>query len=240
MKFYSLIHQQVNFSSILAALTIFILTTDSLAQGEDDAGNSNPIPTRTYKPDYPENLRNQGVVGNAVIKFTINKTGTVVNPEVVSATHEAFGTTSLAAIKHWQFLPARQNGDIVSKEVQLPFNFNLSLEEQLTYKIGRDVFTRVRGKVYTVDKLTVSPTQVNTVFPVYPKELKDSGLKGEAKVKFIINKEGLVINPKIVSTDHEGFRFSALIASLNLKFDPVKLKGRTINVEMEKSFNFSE
>ncbi len=240
MKFHFLFPRPVNFPGIIAALIIVILTTGSLTQGLDEKGNSNPVPTRTYKPDYPENLRNQGITGNAVIKFTINKQGSVVDPEVVSATHEAFGAASMDAIRQWQFLPARKNGKIVSKQVQLPFNFTLTLEEKLTNRIGREVFTKVRGKIYKADKLDTSPAPINTVSPVYPDELKDSGIEGEAQVKFIINKEGLVMNPKIVSTDHEKFGPSALMASLTLKFDPVELKGKRINVEMERSFTFSE
>ena len=225
---------------MLAALIIVIFTTGSLTQGSDEGENSNPVPTRTYKPDYPEDLRNQGITGNAVIKFTINKQGSVVDPEVISTTHKAFGTSSMDAIRQWQFFPARKNGKVVSKQVRLPFNFTLTLEEQLTNKIGREVFTKVKGKIYKADKLETSPTPINTISPVYPDELKDSGIEGEALVKFTINKEGLVMNPKIVSTDHDKFGPSALMASLNLKFDPVELKGKPINVEMERSFSFSE
>ena len=240
MKLDSLFRRPVNFPGVLAAVIILILTTGSLTQGNDGAGNSNPIPTRTYKPDYPENLRNQGIIGNALVKFTINKQGSVVNPEVVSATHEAFGAASMDAVRQWQFIPGRKDGSIVSKQVQLPFNFTLTMEEQLSNKAGREVFTKVRGKIHKADKLDASPTPMNTVSPVYPDKLKDSGIEGEAQVKFIINKEGLVINPKIVSTDHEEFGPSALMASLNLKFNPVELEGKPINVEMERSFTFSE
>ena len=240
MKFDFPFLREVNYPGIFAPVIILILITGSLAKGNDDTGNSNPKPTRTFKPDYPENLRNQGVMGNAVIKFTISKQGSVINPVVVSATHEAFGTASLDAVRQWQFIPARKNGEIVSKQVQLPFNFTLTLEEQLTAKMGREVFTKVKGKIYKAHKLKKSPAQKNMALPIYPKELKGSGIEGEAQVKFTIDKEGLVINPEIVSTDHEKFGPNALIASLKLIFEPVKLNGKTIYVEMERSFRFSE
>ncbi len=247
MKFDFPFHRHANLTAILFIILIILnLTGGAPAYGaygsyrKDDTRNSNPKPTRTFKPEYPEELRNDGITGKAVVKFTINKQGKVIDPEIVSATHEAFGTASMNAIRQWQFIPARKNGEPISKQVQLPFSFTLTLEEQLNSKMGREVFAKVKGKIYKAGKLKNSPAQKNMVFPVYPTELKGSGVEGEATVKFVIDKEGIVINPEIVSTDHEKFGPNALVASLKLEFEPVELDGKLIYVEMEMPFLFAE
>ena len=240
MKSYFLLSRPLNFSGVIVILLILFLTKGSIIQGKDGIGDSHPIPTRTYRPDYPDNLRSQGIVGNALIKFTINKQGSVVDSEVISATHESFGIASIDALRQWQFIPARKNGEIISKQVQQRFKFTLSVEELAEIKVGREVFIKVKGRIIKADELDTSPVPINTVIPIYPEELIDSGIEGEAQVKFIIDKDGYVINPQIMSTDHEKFTLNALIASLKMKFEPVKLKGRFWNVEMEKSFSFSE
>ena len=140
MKSYFLLSRPLNFSGVIVILLILFLTKGSIIQGKAGIGDSHPIPTRPYRPDYPDNLRSQGIVGHALIKFTINKQGSVVDSEVISATHESFGIASIDALRQWQFIPARKNGEIISKQVQQRFKFTLSVEELAEIKVGREVF----------------------------------------------------------------------------------------------------
>jgi len=89
-------------------------------QGETDAG---PRPFVGPAPEYPAKLWNAKVAGKAMVKFTVGRTGRVLNPEVVSATDPAFADSALAAARQWRFLPRIKNGVPVETPVQMPFVF---------------------------------------------------------------------------------------------------------------------
>ena len=61
--------------------------------------------------------------------------------------------------------------------------------------------------------------------PPFPEMLKDSGEEGTAKVKVVINEEGLVTEAEIVSATHEAFGASALEAVRQWTFYPATEDG---------------
>lgn len=74
-------------------------------------------------PEYPAALEKQRIEGDAVVAMRISRTGTVVDPEVKSATDPAFGQAALAAIRQWRFLPGVKDGHPAEAKVEMPFHF---------------------------------------------------------------------------------------------------------------------
>lgn len=82
-----------------------------------------PVPVRTVPPDYPNELRREGVSGIVTVKCTIDEQGNVQNPEVEKSTNGAFEKPAIAALKKWKFKPAKQDGNPVSTKVSIPIKF---------------------------------------------------------------------------------------------------------------------
>lgn len=85
--------------------------------------NAAPKPFIGPVPEYPEKLRRAKVTGTAMIRFTISRTGRVLNPEIKSASDPGFGDAALAAARQWRFLPKVQDGIPVQTVAQMPFTF---------------------------------------------------------------------------------------------------------------------
>src|SRR2546425_1072447 len=82
-----------------------------------------PVPVRTVAPDYPTELRRDGVSGLVMVKCTINEQGDVVEPQVEKSSNGAFDEPALKALRKWKFKPAKQDGTPVAIKVSIPIKF---------------------------------------------------------------------------------------------------------------------
>ena len=84
-----------------------------------------PRPFLQIAPTYPDDLRGTGVVGRATVLFVVDEKGNVINPEIESATNEAFAAAALDAIRQWKFLPGMVDGVAVKTRMRQPFSFTV-------------------------------------------------------------------------------------------------------------------
>lgn len=82
-----------------------------------------PIPVRTVAPDYPDELRREGVSGLVMVKCAIDQQGNVTETSVEKSSNPAFEKPALAAVKKWKFKPAKQDGSPVAIKVSIPIKF---------------------------------------------------------------------------------------------------------------------
>ncbi len=208
-------------------------------------------PVHTVQPDFPEELMEEGIEGNAVIKITVTAEGTVGECEVASCDHELFGEAAIAAVKQWTFTPHEVNGQPVDKKVKVPFRFRLTEElkaamrkEQLNRRFGREVFKPLDPKIRVFRAKTLPrnqrPRNVIPLVPLYPPELKGSGKTGKVMVKFCLDVDGKVINPEILSSNDPAFESTALISLLMCQYEPVIRKTKPVYVEIRRPIVFSE
>ena len=77
-------------------------------------------------PVYPVQDKSLGVTGKVEVEFTVDETGAVVNPWVVSSTHRSFEEPTLRAVEKWRFVPGRHHGEVVKFRMCVPVLFNLN------------------------------------------------------------------------------------------------------------------
>lgn len=103
------------------ALTFFLalLTLSAFAQTKTEP----PVPVRTVAPDYPEELRREGLSGLVMVKASIDENGNVTETVAEKSSNVAFEKPALAAVKKWKFKPAKQDGAPVAIKVSIPIKF---------------------------------------------------------------------------------------------------------------------
>ncbi len=104
---------------LLIALTICLSAMPTLMM----AARENPVPVRTVAPEYPREMKNQGVSGLVMVKCTIDEQGNVAETEVSKSSNENFDKFAVAALKKWKFKPARQDGAAITVQVTIPIKF---------------------------------------------------------------------------------------------------------------------
>jgi protein TonB len=106
--------------SFLVALFLSCgLLTPAFAQTKTEP----PVPVRTVAPDYPDELRREGVSGLVMVKCSIDEQGNVTGAEVEKSSNAAFEKPAMAAVKKWKFKPAKQDGSPVAIKVSIPIKF---------------------------------------------------------------------------------------------------------------------
>ena len=106
--------------SILAAL---LLTCGLMAPVFAQTKLEPPVPVRTVPPEYPDELRRDGVSGLVMVKCSIDAQGNVSEAEVEKSSNAAFEKPAVAAVKKWKFKPAKQDGAPVAIKVSIPIKF---------------------------------------------------------------------------------------------------------------------
>ena len=96
-----------------------VLTSAAFAQSKTEP----PVPVRTVPPDYPADLRRDGVSGIVTVKCQIDALGNVTEAEVEKSSNPAFDQPALNAIRKWKFKPARMDGTPTAIRVSIPIKF---------------------------------------------------------------------------------------------------------------------
>lgn len=96
----------------------------------------------------------------------------------------------------------------------------------------------VSGPIFDLKELDVVPAAKTLSPAVFPRELKASGVSGEAKVSFVLDAEGNVHDVEIASSSHPLLADAALAAVSKWKYDPGYKGGAPVNVRMETTMNF--
>ena len=83
-----------------------------------------PTPVKTPPPEYPSNLKREGVSGMVAVKADIDETGAVINCSVSKSSNSGFNEAALTAVKTWKFKPAQKDGAPVKISLVIPIKFN--------------------------------------------------------------------------------------------------------------------
>lgn len=83
------------------------------------------------------------------------------------------------------------------------------------------------------------PKTLKQVSPVYPYFRKRAGLIGVVRIRFVIDKEGRVIDPVVAESNNPWFERPAIDAILQWKFEPAVKNGQPVNTRSGQEFVFS-
>lgn len=74
--------------------------------------------------------------------------------------------------------------------------------------------------------------------PMYPLEALQQGKSGLARVEFIVEADGSVSHPNVVSATRADFGIAASACVKKWKFKPGVKNGKTVRTQMQQSFSF--
>lgn len=164
------------------------------------------------KPEY-----RQGTYANHTVwaKVKVTRTGEAA---LVEDAPTEVGTLIQRALTRWRFAPARRAGEAIDAEVLVPF-----------VVVPPDV---------TPTSQQTPPKVLKTVPPHYPWGLRESGLRGEVVLEFVVDYEGRVRNPAVVRTLNPAFNAAAIAAIRQWRFAPGQIEGRSVNTLMQQAIRF--
>ena len=103
---------------------------------------------------------------------------------------------------------------------------------------GRPDSSNIKN-LFNPSELDRVPEPIVQTQPDYPFELKRAGIDGRVRVGFIVDSQGNVILPYIVSSTNRGFERAAIEALQKWKFRPGMKSGRKVNTRVEQPITFN-
>jgi TonB family protein len=185
-----------------------------------------PVATRVVAPIHPPGLKQDLVSGEAVLECLVDTDGGVQEIKVISESHPGFAAAAEEALQQWEFKPGSIDGQTAPVRIRVPFDFRLSPDEILSSLAGRPVYEEVKETVIPAQQLPAWPRPLQFYSPRYPPEFAGTGKYGKVVVNITIDKEGKVINPRIVKSTYPEFIMPALAAALKLQFPPQVMANR--------------
>lgn len=190
-----------------------------------------PAAKRRVMPVYPYEQLIEGHSGWANASFVIDYSGRPLfaNPE--GASNRAFGKAVVAMIEASEYSPGKRGKHAVMSPSHEEYQF---FEEKLDDGARRVLKELRRGgtTLPQVSQLDERPKAVRQASPVYPRALKDDGLTGQAEIEFVIDREGRVLFPRIVSASHEDFGWAAATAVAQWRFQAPQRHGEKVDAVM--------
>lgn len=196
-----------------------------------------PAPEDNPRPIYPyEQWLNQ-VTGNANVAYAVDETGRVIDIKIWEASEPVFGYALAAAVQGWHFKPATLHGKPAKAIGRFTANFDL-------YQPPGESDIRLLGlirkgqKFSSAGELDAALTPEHQVSPNYPLALASEGLAGETVIEVIIDRDGWVRLPKIISATKAEFGWSAATAVRQWRFAPPRKGGQPVDVRVRVPFGF--
>ena len=113
-----------NLRKILLSFVV-LLAAAVVSRAEDfEKPDNPPVPVRTPPPQYPAQLKRDGVSGMVVVNVVIDADGSVEEVEVRKSTNSEFDAPAVEAVKQWRFKPAKKDGNAIRSKVALPLKFS--------------------------------------------------------------------------------------------------------------------
>lgn len=94
------------------------------------------------------------------------------------------------------------------------------------------------NRVFKLSEVDVIPKRIHIAQPVYPFELRRAGISGSAKVAFVVDKDGKVIDLHIVEATQPGFGEASVKCVKKWTFSPGLKQGRPVAVSMYQVLTF--
>ena len=109
--------------SLTRLLLPILLCAVPLAVVRAETKTEPPVPVRTVAPEYPSEMRREGINGVVMVKCTIDEQGNVADTNVVKSSNAEFDRYAIDALKKWKFKPASEDGKAITISVTIPVKF---------------------------------------------------------------------------------------------------------------------
>jgi TonB family protein len=146
------------------------------------------------EPEYPAQLREQGIAGKVVLKIVIDKSGTVVAASP-SQGNQQLSDLVLAAVRQWKFRPYFFKDKAVEVETTATVDFSQTAPFVTASKPYRGPM-RLR-----VSQGVAQGNLRHKVPPRYPLEAKQRGIQGDVILEITISQTGEVARLTVLEGD---------------------------------------
>lgn len=204
---------------------------------------------------YPEDALKNSVEGGVLVKFVVEKDGSITNSEILRGVSTSLDAEAIRLISQMpQWRPGKLGNKLmrvqVIRLVEFRLDFNYEKEKGQSISITMDeaidtIMMDIDGTYLLVPEMPKylnGPESLHSYIRQnrkYPTDAVNNGIEGRVLVQFIVEKDGSITNPIVVrglypSLDAEAIR---IISSMP-KWTPGKINGQSCRVKYTMPISF--
>jgi TonB family protein len=203
-----------------------------------------PKPKGVISPVYPYELLRKNIEGKAQLTLGINANGKVIEFNVVSSTNPEFALALIAASDAFEFEPAVKDNKPSPSFITYDMHFSGGQIRGQSCVVPSDedryllsVEKKHPDRIFTLKQLDAIPKPLSRKIPLFP--LTATNPTGEAKIEVLIDTEGFVRLPRILSASDPAFGYAATQAVVAWRFESPLVKGKPVIARAVIPFSFS-
>ncbi|HND61684.1 MAG TPA: TonB family protein [Opitutaceae bacterium] len=225
--------------AVPATITMPFIVTYELPAVDPSKRLKIPRVVSQRRPEYPFEMRANGLGAEVRIDFVVDIEGRVRNAYAVRSSNPSFDDAALDAVRQWRFEPGEEDGHPVRVHMQVPVIFQLQGGDQTSIVTTQRPDLSKLPEEYRYD---TAPVPVGIARPVYPYALLRAHKEGRAVVRYVVGPSGEVVYAKVHEASDPEFG-AALLAAVELfVYTPASKAGRPSSalVAFESKFTLDE
>ena len=193
---------------------------------------------------YPTIAQENGIQGRVIVQMVITKEGDVAEAKVVRGVDPNLDAEALRVINSMpKWKPGKQNGEAVNVKYTIPVMFRLSNEtseapESKSASATRETKVDENGIHMVCEEMPEFPGGMRECMNFlgknvkYPATAQEKGIQGRVIVQFVVNRDGSIVEPKVVrGVDPDLDKEALRVISIMPKWKPGKQKGEAVRVK---------
>jgi TonB family protein len=231
---------EMTFDALLARASE-VLEANGITSPDGTPPSVAPEPVVIVDPVWPYETLIKGEGGSAVVSFKVNETGSVSEAEVQEATQPEFGQALVAAVEAGNFNRPIENNRVVRVALARKWEFKaVPMDASDSDPMARLVLAMRRGEIAGAKGLDAKLAPIYRVRPDYPRALKArGGPAGRAEIEFVVDRDGRVRLPRIVTATEPELGWAAATAVAQWIFTPPKRGGEPVDVKVKIPMDFA-
>lgn len=203
---------------------------------------------RTMEVSYPNKLLQQQIdAGEASIMVMVGADGQLLDWLVTGFSQALFAKEVLEVLPKWKFIPAYHHGTAIPTRVELKFFFKNSAFIRImssdTGLIARHKLDASQGEftsfVCMPDELDQPLDAKVEIAPMPPDQLGAKAKGGQVVVEYLVDAEGKVRMPIIISAEEPAFANSVLLAMTQWRYEVPRHQGLPVITRVRHQFTFT-
>ena len=185
---------------------------------------------------YPAEAKEKKQEGRVIVQFIVEKDGSITNAKVVRGVSPLLDQEALRVVgimPRWN--PGTQRGQAVRVQYTLPVMFSLNGKTDEIQQHQVEIKPNEKGIYNIVEEAASFPGGMANCLKFlsenvkYPEDCKKESIQGRVIAQFIIDKDGSVIDVKIVRGVHPSLDKEAIrVIEAMPKWTPGKVKGEPV------------
>ncbi|MGH8019596.1 MAG: TonB family protein [Opitutaceae bacterium] len=172
------------------------------------------------RPVFPFEMLVDAKPGEVLMEFSIENAGTPYDVKILESTHKEFSLAAQAAMAHWRFSPALQEGNAVPARLRYRVSFQPDEYPNETLALARRMQDGLKGDFVPTKELDSPPKIVRSMTPNLPEGVEDRDGPHRVTVGIVVTSEGDVLLPRIEAAPEPLIGYAAATVVSYWKFSP--------------------